>query len=105
MLALATSIKIQAKIDEKLHVFWDIDFEWILGGFGEGFGRAKSLIFLFVSYFFDAKLSMQLECKQKLEKRGGFPNRAECAGPGGRIIGWGEAYLSLNFKPYLRIDL
>ena len=89
------------KIDEKLFVFRDIDFELILGGFGEGFGRAKSLIFLFFSYFFDAKLSMQLECKQKLEKRGGSPNRAECAGPGGRIIGWGEAYLSLNFKPYL----
>ena len=35
MLALATSIKIRAKIDEKLHVFWDIDFKAILNGFWE----------------------------------------------------------------------
>ena len=35
----------QQKIDEKLSVFWDIDFGRILGGFGEGFGRPKSLIF------------------------------------------------------------
>ena len=35
MSALATSIKIRAKIDEKSHVFWDVDFEGILGGFWE----------------------------------------------------------------------
>ena len=52
MLALATSIKIRAKIDEKLHVFWDVDFERILGGFGQGFGRPKSLIFALFSMFF-----------------------------------------------------
>ena len=45
MLALATSIKFQAKIDENLHVFWDIDFEGILGGFWEGLGRPKTVIF------------------------------------------------------------
>ena len=50
MLALATSIKIRAKIDEKSHVFWDLDFDRILGGFWEGFGRPKSSIFAF---FFD----------------------------------------------------
>ena len=33
------------KIDKKLHVFWDIDFQCILGGFWEGFGRPKSSIF------------------------------------------------------------
>jgi len=33
MLALATSIQIRAQIDEKLHVFWNINFGWILAGF------------------------------------------------------------------------
>jgi len=49
MLARATSIKIRAKIDEKSQVFLDIDFEGILDGFWEGFGRPKSLIFAFFS--------------------------------------------------------
>ena len=35
MLALATSIKLRAKIDEKSHVFWDLDFDRILGGVWE----------------------------------------------------------------------
>ena len=33
MLALAARIKVRATIDEILHVFWDVDFGWILGGF------------------------------------------------------------------------
>ena len=37
--------KHRAEIDEKSHVFWDLDFERILGGFRAGFGRPKSLIF------------------------------------------------------------
>ena len=37
------------KIDEKMQVLWDIDFEGILNGFGEGFGRPKSMIFAFFS--------------------------------------------------------
>ena len=45
MLALATSIKIRAKIDEQLHVFGDLDFGRILGGFWKGFGSPKALIF------------------------------------------------------------
>ena len=44
------------KFDEKMQVLWDIDFEGILDGFWEGFGRPKSLIFAhFFPYFFDAK--------------------------------------------------
>ena len=35
MLALATCSKIRAKIHEKSHVFGDVDFEWVLGGFWE----------------------------------------------------------------------
>ena len=55
MSALATSIKIRAKIDEKSHVFWDADFGRILGGFWEGFGRPKSSIFAIFSTFFRCK--------------------------------------------------
>mgnify|MGYP006246129935 CR=1 FL=1 len=40
MLAFATSSKIRAETNEKSHVFWDVDFDGILGGFGKGFGRA-----------------------------------------------------------------
>ena len=35
----------RARIHEKSHVFWDIDFEGILGRFWGGFGRPKSMIF------------------------------------------------------------
>ena len=34
-----------SKITQKLHVFWDIVFKGILGGFWDGFGRPKSMIF------------------------------------------------------------
>ena len=37
----------RAKIDEILHVFWNLDFERILGTFWEGFGKPKSSIFAF----------------------------------------------------------
>ena len=40
------------KFNEKSHVFWDIDFAWILEGFWGGFGKPKSLIFAFLSMFF-----------------------------------------------------
>ena len=48
-LAFTESDKIRAKIDENRHVFWDIDFVWILEGFWEGFGRQKSTIFVIFS--------------------------------------------------------
>ena len=56
MLALATSIKIRAKIDEKMHVLGDIDFGSIFERFWEGFGRPKSTIFAFFSIFFRCKI-------------------------------------------------
>ena len=37
------------KIDEKMQVLWDIDFEGILNGFWAGFGQPKSMIFAFFS--------------------------------------------------------
>ena len=45
MLALLQQSIFRAKIDEKSHVFWDIDFNSFLGGFWEGLGRPKSMIF------------------------------------------------------------
>ena len=65
MSALLQESIFRAKIDEKLHVFWDIDFEWILGGFGDD----KTVDFpIFFRTFFDAKLRMQLECKKNSKK-------------------------------------
>ena len=52
MSALLQQSMFRAKIDEKSHVFWDIDFAWILGGFWGGFGKPKSLIFALFSIFF-----------------------------------------------------
>ena len=44
--------KHRAEIDEKSHVFWNLDFERILGEFWEAFRRPKSSIFAFFSMFF-----------------------------------------------------
>ena len=52
MSALMQQSIFQAKFDQKSHVFWSIDFDSILGGFWEGFGRPKSLIFALFSMFF-----------------------------------------------------
>ena len=41
------------QIDEKLHVFWDLDFVRILGGFWEGFGRPKWSKYRDFWYFLD----------------------------------------------------
>ena len=68
MLALATNIKIRAKIHEKLHVFWDLDFDRILGGFWEGFGRPTSSIFALFSMFFRCHFSSALRKAKKLGK-------------------------------------
>ena len=55
MSALLRNSVFQANINEKSHVFWKYDFEGILEGFWEGFGRPKSLIFALFSYFSEAK--------------------------------------------------
>ena len=46
------------KIDEKMHVLWDIDFEGILDGFGECFGKPKSSIFAIFREKMEAKNMM-----------------------------------------------
>ena len=55
-------------MDEKLHVFWDLDFDRILGGFWEGFGRPKSSIFALFSMFFRCHFSSALRKAKKLRK-------------------------------------
>ena len=52
MSALAQRSIFQTKIHEKSHVFWDIDFDKVWGGFWKGFGRLKALIFAFFSIIF-----------------------------------------------------
>ena len=53
------------KFDEKMQVLWDIDFEGILDGFWEGFGRQKSSIFVFFSVFFRCRFSSALRKAKK----------------------------------------
>ena len=45
-------VKTIVKNLEKIDVFWDFVFGGILGGFWEGFGRPKTLIFALFSMFF-----------------------------------------------------
>ena len=47
-----TNAKTIIKYFEKIDVFWNFDFEGILGRFWKGFGRPKSSIFAFFSMFF-----------------------------------------------------
>ena len=73
MLALATCIKIRAEIDQKSHVFWDLDFDRIL----EGFWEAKILNFrtffdVFSMSFFKRGSEGQ-KIKKKCEKTHTFP--------------------------------
>ena len=49
MSALLQQSSFRAKIEEKSHVFWDLDFERILGRFRAGLGKPKSLIFAIFS--------------------------------------------------------
>ena len=73
MLALATSIKNRAKINEKLHVFWDLDFDRILGRFWEGFGRPKSTIFELFSMLFRCHFSSSFRKAKKLRQNAKKP--------------------------------
>ena len=81
------------KMAANIYVFWGLDFGRVFEGFGEGFGRPKSSVFVFFASFFRCKILNAtwkgLACElieQKLEKRGVPSNLAECAGPGGRIF-------------------
>ena len=69
MSALLQQSMFRAKIDEKSHVFWDIDFGWILGGFWGGFWRPKSLIFALFSTFFRSNFWTIFVKARKSKKR------------------------------------
>ena len=69
MSALLQQSMFRAKIDEKLYVFWDIDFGWILGGFWGGFGKPKSLIFALFSIFSRSIFLTIFFEGQKIEKK------------------------------------
>ena len=70
MLAFATNNKNQAKIGEKLHVFWDVDFGRILGGFWEGFGMPKTSIFALLGKFLGRLGRREGRRKKEGKKRG-----------------------------------
>ena len=73
----------------KIHMlFWDIDFEGILESFWECFGRAKSLIFAFVSM---QNSDCNLE-EQKIEKKKHKPTDFRFLAPGRRCLPppWGK---------------
>ena len=61
--------KNQAKIDEKSHVFLDVDFEGILDGFWKGFDRPQCLIFPFFSMFFRCKILIATWKGKKSKKK------------------------------------
>ena len=86
------------KIDEKMQVLWDIDFEGILNGFWEGLGRPKSMIFAFFREKMEAKNKMIFgRLKNRvLRPQSGislnfWAGWAVCAGPGEGTKGWGKA--------------
>ena len=78
--------KHRAKIDEKSHVFWDLDFDRIWGGFWEGFGKPKSSIFDYFSMFFRCHFSSAVRKAKKSVKNAKIPKfsaswRRVCGGP------------------------
>ena len=59
---------------EKIDVFWNLDFEGILGRFWEGFGRPKSLIFALFSMFFRSRFWSAFRKAKKSTKNAKKPN-------------------------------
>ena len=93
--AFTASDKNQAKIHPKSRVFWDLDFESILGGFWGGLGTLKSMIF---GVFSSKNGSKKQEDFWKAKNSHFRASRANCgrsaavrAGPGEGIKGWGKA--------------
>ena len=86
MSALLQQSSFRAKIEEKSHVFWDLDFERILGRFWKGFGRPKSSIFAHFSMFFRCRFSIAIRKAKKSGKNAKIPKfsaswRRACGGP------------------------
>ena len=79
-----------------MDVFWNIDFGRISGGFWEGFGRPKSLIFAFFSMFFRYHFSSAVRKAKKSTKNAKKPKfsafwRRGSGDPQarGKDLGWG----------------
>ena len=83
MPALLRQRLFDAKIGEKSHVFWDIDFGRVL----EGFWEAKILDFRTLFHDFSKQISRTVSEGQKIETKGVrwefWAGPAECAEPGG----------------------
>ena len=76
--------KKRTKTDEKSSVCWRLDFGSILGGFGEGFGRPKSLIFAYFSMFFRSIFRTAFWKAKKSKKKASAGGPPEILGrPGG----------------------
>ena len=80
------------KCSQKSCVFWDIDFEGILGRFWEGFGRSKSSIFTLFSMFFRSHfwstLGKSKKSTQEAQQDGEYANLVTDSG--GPPPSWGE---------------
>ena len=74
MSALLRHRVFRAKIAEKSHVFWTLDFDRVLGGFREGFGRPKSSIFALFSMFFRCHFSSAVRKAKKSTRNPKKPN-------------------------------
>ena len=59
-----------AKNLEEIDVFWDLDLEGILGGFGEGFGKPKTSIFALWGKFLERLGRRERKGKKEENKRG-----------------------------------
>ena len=93
------------KIDDKMQVLRDIDFEGILNRFRKGFGRPKFLIFALLSMFFRSRFRSTLKKGKKStqeaqqDAEGGFLDLVSgCPHPPGERKGEGITSLGLHQK-------
>ena len=83
--------KQRSKIDGKSYVFWNFDFERILGMFWEGFGKPKSSIFFsFFSMSFFKRGSGSKKNREKMRKKQTFPHFGLGFAVVGRPLGKGK---------------
>ena len=87
MLALATSSEKRAKIDEKSHVFWDLDFGRSLGRFWEAKFIDFRIFFDDFSKHFSKCFLEGKKIAKKNEKRGCRANFGTCAAVCADLLG------------------
>ena len=98
MLALLQQSIFRAKIDEKSDVLLDFDFEWILGGFWEGFGRPKSIIFAFFFDVFSMSFFKRASEGEKIHQNAPTRHRRQKFWAGLRCTGasWGKERIGVR---------